>query len=767
MKYYLSIALILANIIIAFAQETQSYNLSYANEDFDIVTDVKGLSMVKSNNEKIILLPDTTLPSIPYVQKKILLPHDAEVKKVNIASRTTTKIANCILPNNPRVNIVAYGTKSNMRPAIVVNYNLDEQYPKEKVADYSVSTLGGYQILNVIVSPFEYNAKAGELFLNQQIQIDVTFDRKKNVKKDVQIAMRNVVNNIVINPEDLDVLYSLNEQSNNRCGYLIITSNSLKPAFKKFAFDKALRGYDVTITSVEDIYSNYITYSDSVERIKRYIYDYYVSTNNTAKYVLLGGDTEIVPTRYCTCYNEEVYDPGSPNHSEHIPSDLYYVCFGGAFNWNQNNNNLFAEIKYNYLGHTNDNASLYPNMIIGRIPIRTTTQLNNFYNKQTKYEKDNYAANLDFYNKFLFSGMEIVDSYGSGESDAQHWGDSICSVINSCGYTPQVDTLYDTHSSFANTFTRLQLRSALSSRPYNLIYIDTHGQYDGFLTEDDIFTNTYANFSTTKPTSIITTTACYVNDFSREVSLGETFIRSQNNANISFWGNTSLGWSSGIYYAPDTSPALIGDFYRYLVSGTTHHIGDVIESAKFNLTNGYYRSGRWLTLSQALSGDPELHINLSKPRRINPVRVTIAGDMGYLDEINDSCDYYLLLGGVDPLDEGYMGDYTHLYAFGMEPGDTEFFIYGNFVLGIAQDEYVPFRSDVDGFDIARIQDQLINDFELKARNFEIGSNVDQDQSSGSVSLSTNKSATLKVGNSLTIYDSFECPLGATFQIIAE
>ena len=758
MKYYLSIALILANIIIAFAQETQSYNLSYANEDFDIVTDVKGLSMVKSNNEKIILLPDTTLPSIPYVQKKILLPHDAEVKKVNIASRTTTKIANCILPNNPRVNIVAYGTKSNMRPAIVVNYNLDEQYPKEKVADYSVSTLGGYQILNVIVSPFEYNAKAGELFLNQQIQIDVTFDRKKNVKKDVQIAMRNVVNNIVINPEDLDVLYSLNEQSNNRCGYLIITSNSLKPAFKKFAFDKALRGYDVTITSVEDIYSNYITYSDTKKKKKRYIYDYYASTNNTAKYVLLGGDTEIVPTRYCTC----AY--GGIRHDS-IPSDLYYVCFDGTFNWNKNGNNHYAEVYSDLWDNTDDNASLAPNMIIGRIPIRTTTQLNDFYNKQTKYEKDNYVTNVDFYNHFLFSGMSIVDFFGSGESDAQHWGDSICNIINSCGYTQLVDTLYDTHSSFANTFTRLQLRSALSSRPYNLIYIDTHGQYDGFLTENGVFNNTYANYiGSSKPSAIITTTACYVNNFSREVSLGEAFIRAPKNSNISFWGNTSLGWSSGIYYVPDTSPALIGNFYHYLVSGTTHHIGDVIESAKTNLYTGDYGTGRWLTLSQALSGDPELHINLSKPRRINPVRVTIAGGMGYLDEINDSCDYYLLLGGVDPLDEGYMGDYTHLYAFGMEPEDTEFLIYGNFVLGIAQDEYVPFRSDVDGFDIARIQDQLIDDFELKARNFEIGSNVDQDQSSGPVSLSTNKSATLKVDNSLTIYDSFECPLGATLVI---
>lgn len=77
---------------------------------------------------------------------------------------------------------------------------------------------------------------------------------------------------------------------------------------------------------------------------------------------------------------------------------------------------------------------------------------------------------------------------------------------------------------------------------------------------------------------------------------------------------------------------------------------------------------------------------------------------------------------------------------------------------------LPFRSDVDGFYIARIQDQSMDDFDLKAQNFEIGINVDQNQPSGPVSISTNKNATLTVGNILTIYDNFECPLGATFDI---
>ncbi len=766
MKYSLSIVLILANIISIFAQETKSYSLSYTNKDFDIVTDAKGLSMVKSNNVKVFLLPDKTLPAIPHTQAKILLPQDAEIVRVNLVSNIKDKIATCKLPNNPKISIVAYGTKPSIQPELMMNYNTDEQYPKEKIADYSISTIGGYKILDVTFSPFDYNAKVEELFLNQNIRIEVTINRKMNTKKEVQLAMRNVVKNIVINPEDLDILYSLNEQSVDRCGYLIITSNTLKPSFKKFAFDKALRGYDVKIMSVEDIYSNskYSVYPDSAEKIKRYIYDFYSSTNNTAKYVLLGGDTEIVPTRYCTCFNEYVYDPASVNYSIRIPSDLYYVCFGGTFNWNKNGNNRYAEIKYNDLGHTDDEASLYPEMQIGRIPIRTATQFNNFYNKQRKYETDNYANSTNYYNKFLFGGMEVVDSFVTGESDAQHWGDSICNVISSCGYNAQIDTLFDTHSSFPNTFTRLQLRSALSSNAYNLIYIDTHGDYNGFQTESGIFNNTYANFSTTKPTSIITTSACNVNDFSREVSLGESFIRSNSNANISFWGNTNLGWSAGIYYFRDTSPTLIGDFYHYLVTGSSHHIGDVIESAKANLDRDHYVSGRWLALSQTLSGDPELHINISKPRRINPVKITIADTKGYLDEINDSCDYYLLLGGLSPQDEGYMDDYTHLHALMMEPGDSEFFIWGNFVLGIAQDEYVPFRSDVDGFYIARIQDQSMDDFDLKAQNFEIGINVDQNQPSGPVSISTNKNATLTVGNILTIYDNFECPLGATFDI---
>ena len=61
--------------------------------------------------------------------------------------------------------------------------------------------------------------------------------------------------------------------------YLIITADSLRPAFKDFALSKVLKGYNVKITAVEDIYQNYSTITDSVERIKWYIAEHYMEKN--------------------------------------------------------------------------------------------------------------------------------------------------------------------------------------------------------------------------------------------------------------------------------------------------------------------------------------------------------------------------------------------------------------------------------------------------------------------------------------------------------
>ena len=68
------------------------------------------------------------------------------------------------------------------------------------------------------------------------------------------------------------LLYFTPNINAQRNGYLIITADSLKPAFKDLAWSKALKGYDTKIASVEDIYRDYSTdYPDSVERIKRYV----------------------------------------------------------------------------------------------------------------------------------------------------------------------------------------------------------------------------------------------------------------------------------------------------------------------------------------------------------------------------------------------------------------------------------------------------------------------------------------------------------------
>ncbi|MBQ8675201.1 MAG: hypothetical protein IJ528_03120, partial [Bacteroidaceae bacterium] len=96
--------------------------------------------------------------------------------------------------------------------------------------------------------------------------------------------------------------------------------------------------------------------------------------------------------------------------------------------------------------------------------------------------------------------------------------------------------------------------------------------------------------------------------------------------------------------------------------------------------------------------------------------------------------------------------------------DTDFFIEGNFIFGINEDGYTPFRSDIDYFNNVRIQNQEIKDYDLRANIFRIGSSVNPEYPTGGVSITTGRNAKFTFSSSLTISVSFECPLGSELEI---
>ena len=560
----------------------------------------------------------------------------------------------------------------------------------------------------------------------------------------------------------------------NDPGYLIITADSLIPSFKEFALSKALRGYDVTIKSVEDIYEEYNSYPDSVERIKRYIYDYYIGMDEHARYVLLGGDDSIIPVRRCY-----VYLHGHPmDNCSNVPSDLYYVCFGEgnyAFDWNLNGDDKFAQFRsyenQQVMGHPLihvdvDSAFLGRSMQIARLPIRTKEHVNVYTDKLYKYEHDDY--NIDnYHSKILLTGQSPDYRFylPNGQSAVSYWAEQIRNRINAYGNDYDVSLLFDSSINDSTSFVVDSLKNKLTSG-YQLVNIECHGSAEGFDMNDGLFSSDELD-SDYLMVPFITTTSCYVNNFTAEPSIGESFIRSPNTSNIFFWGSTDLGYSSKYWNRIEWSVELMFDFYNILAGDETYpHVGDIVFGALGCVDSIYAcTEGRWIYLTQTLCGDPDIYINTGIPERVNPFGITIANDIVDLSGRTDACKCYYLCTGFQPGEEGDWNEYTHLNAVYCPLSDSEIFIDGNFVFGLYKEGYVPFRSDKDRFTEVRIQNQVIADYDLRAENFIIGRNIDSEQPSGPITIASGHGAKLNYGQSVTISDSFECPIGSTLEII--
>ena len=353
--------------------------------------------------------------------------------------------------------------------------------------------------------------------------------------------------------------------------YLIITADSLRPAFKDFAMSKALKGYNVKIAAVEDIYQTYSNIADSVERIKWFIANEYMQREKSVQFVLLGGDVNIVPTRFVaprsSQYSKnnqvaEAFDYISKYDSLKLTAcDLYYVSFYKSFNWDDGNNGKYAEteeiINLNGIDYYIDDDHVAPRQYINisRLPVFNSDDVKNYIAKLFRYERGE-LKNPASYNRALFAGCKAFCDK-NGVSDTKYWNDSI---INNYLTNRTVTTLYD------NSFTKINLRSRLASIiGFNLINIDTHGTETGWRMVDSVtFYNTsMAELQIGNTASIITTTACDVGDFSASLSLGKSIILNAKNNTIAFWGATNDGFGprpSEYSTKPGSSRELIGNF---------------------------------------------------------------------------------------------------------------------------------------------------------------------------------------------------------------
>ncbi len=143
--------------------------------------------------------------------------------------------------------------------------------------------------------------------------------------------------------------------------YLIITSEDYVDIFESLVEWKMQRGLISVVETVEDISDNYDG-DDLAEQIRNCIIDYH--SNTSTVWVLLAGDSQVVPTRSVRI--------GSVT----VSSDYYYSILDD--NWN---------VRYG-MATLNDPDDWEPDVYVGRLPGDSSSQLVSLINRLIQYERN-------------------------------------------------------------------------------------------------------------------------------------------------------------------------------------------------------------------------------------------------------------------------------------------------------------------------------------------------------------------------------------------
>ncbi|MCD6219536.1 choice-of-anchor J domain-containing protein [Candidatus Calescamantes bacterium] len=362
-------------------------------------------------------------PILPFKPLKILisLGETLENVKVEWGEKITLKGRYLIKPAQYPIPIIKKGSFKIVSPKKSI-YLSSKPYPPKSFSSMSIQRLRGFVILPLNLYPVEYIPKEGIIsyYKDATVTIFTTPVRVHKGKNLFRGLSRDysILKNVVDNPSLLknygrrknSLAPSLLDPS-EKYDYVIITNDELSPSFQTLIEHKNKRGVKATIVTTDYIYENFGGV-DHQEKIRNFIIDAY--NNWEIDYVLLGGDDEIIPIRYVYC---KVVDP-TDVYEGNIPCDMYYGCLDG--DWDADGDGVYGEVE--------DNVDMLAEVYVGRAPVETPEEVNNFVNKVITYEN---SFDASYHKEVLLVGEKLWD-------EPETWGGDYKDVIESyfpTGYT--------------------------------------------------------------------------------------------------------------------------------------------------------------------------------------------------------------------------------------------------------------------------------------------------------------------------------------------
>ncbi len=552
-------------------------------------------------------------PDLPLVAERVELPPGTRLAGVRLLETSTAPLADGVrVPSaeRPRQNLDGLD-RTAPDPEIFGSAGF---VPAEPVRVGAQGFQRGRTVAYVIVAPARWSPSTGALERLERVRVELVLEpdaarplERERVVPEWEPGSAGTTRAALPRPRTAEPFKAtqLPSVQGSPVEYVIVTSDEMAPAFQRLADWKTATGVPAVVRTMSFIQQQYPRGADDAERVRAFLRDAY--TRWGTKWVLLGGDTEVIPTRLgYTTY----YVPGG----EYIATDLYYSCLDGT--WNADGDSLYGEGRVSYPVAYGDSCDLLPEVYVGRLPAVTAAEAELLVAKTLKYQQDPVADYLE--NNLYFAEVLFPQTWEPGQTPSL---DGAAMVENDI--LPIMDTvpnihyarLYENHTwpSYrpgALPETRVAVIDSLN-RGYNLAVHIGHGFRNVMHVADDNLTGTDAS-GLTNGDRLINLYA--INCSSTAIDypcIAEAFMKAPNGGTVSLVGSTR-------YDFPTTGQQYQEVFFQLLYQGGVSAVGELHAEQKtpFVGLSEYNGTHRWTQMTLVLLGDPELRIYTAAARTL-------------------------------------------------------------------------------------------------------------------------------------------------------
>lgn len=593
-------------------------------------------------------------PPLPVRHLQLLVPLDRRVSGVSFEGGTRISLGH---PSNLAIDS---GVTMPGEPALrehsfnELELASSSLYPPVQARPVGDQYQHGYHIVGIDVYPVRLDQESGELFawvggeivvrLEAQPTPDVTV--RERGKPQWEAALRERLGARVANPDAVDdyrelptplesakAFVELDKKtpslSSAPVDMIIITNNEMEPEFQRLADHRTRLGIRSIVVTFDDITANYQQGLDLAETIRLYIRDAYSKWG--VDFALLGGDTEIVPTRYA----HSTFYP--PSKSTDIPSDYYFGCLDG--NWNNDGDAFFGEVFVSG-SDPGDATDLAPEVSVGRAPVVSLSEAELFVDKVIEYEipsDTTYQTTALLASEVLFPSTWMQGN--AVQLDGAIFSEDLVNNILPCD--PNLSWIdqrhYENYTAYPGSQQELKanIKAELNTGDYGVFNHIGHGFFFDMSVGNATLRLEDTNNLTNGPNYYLLyglncSSAAF--DFS---SIQERYLTSETGGSVA-----SIGSSRSAF--PHMSNNFQQEFYTaWLCEGFTR-LGQAVDDSREPFIGNTFlnTSERWTQFCYVLLGDPAMQlwptsprtVSLSLPGSVNPgeqlLSVTVTDNVG-------------------------------------------------------------------------------------------------------------------------------------------